>query len=176
MVYARTPYQKGADFGDKTFEQAVGAALGPYVIDNTLATDRLDWYVPGYLVEAKSKRQKLTARWHLLPGVPEEDLFIIDELSVRRAMKHGYEVFFALQDLPGNRLFFVALHELIGLTRVRVNRNTGGGLKGKWIINLAECRQIQSLDEIPDLACKILVETPWKASSCVSPSIEIPEV
>jgi len=172
MVYARRPGQSQADYADTGWEDEIRVVLGEHVIDDSKKNDRLDFWVPGFYLECKEKRQPLTTRWHLLPGVPEENLFVLDELSVRRAMRHGYEVFYAIKDRPTGRTFLAAQHELIGVDRVRVNRNG----KGKWIINLGELRLVDDISRIPELIREILSATPWKRSDCISLGAPVPEV
>lgn len=184
MVYRRpqgTAGRAGSDFfNSDEFESEVGDWLGEYKISHTDATDKLDYWIPGAMVEVKEKRQKLSSRWTVrVAEAPEEDLFVIDELSVRRAMQHFPSAYFLIRDVPGgNRHFLARVDEVCAAERVRFNRTTtkGGSQKGKWLLSLQNFRLLE--DPANELLPAILadqVSTPWKASHCLSRLI-IPEV
>lgn len=180
MGYSRPKGASAADFNAaKEFENEVGTWLGDYKVANLEQSDRLDWWVPGFYIDVKEKRQKLTARWvGLLPGVDETDLFVLDELSVRRAMRHFPHAYFVIRDVPsGGRVFLARIDEVTGAERARLNRvgNTQHA-KGKWVVSLRNFRQLT--DPINQLRPTILhdqVNMPWKSSACLS-LIPIPEV
>jgi hypothetical protein len=172
MAYARPKGASAYDFqAAKEFELEVGSWLGDYKVGDLTATDRLDWWVPGVFIDVKEKRQKLNQRWQLLPGVDEVDLFVVDELSVRRAMAHFPHAYFVIRDVPGgNRIFLARIDEMIGAERARVNRvgNTAHA-KGKWIVSLQNFRQLT--DPAHQLMPTVLddqVKMPWKLSQCLT--------
>lgn len=172
MSYARSGAWKTSDWkNSKQFEAEVGAQLGEFKIDDTGEVDRLDFWIPELYVEVKEKNQKLTSRWQLLPGVPEPNLFVIDELSVRRAARHGYSAYFVMRDRPQDRLFLARVDEIWAAERVRRNREG----KGKWILDLTNFRQLQSLDGLLGLMLADQVSLPWKRSDCISHK-EIPQI
>ena len=111
-----------------------------------------------------------TKRWHRLPGVEEPDLFIIDELTVRRAAEKYPAAFFVLRDRPTSRLFFAPIWELISCERVRVNRDK----KGKWILDIRNFRQILDEHEIPELAPLLLADIGWRLSPAQT-QLEVPQ-
>jgi len=173
--YTRTDAQRAHDFANaRAYEEYVAGRLG--VLNHTRfdAKDDLDVWVPGYFIEIKEKNQPLTDRWHLLDGVPEENLFILDELTVRKALRWYPEVFYLLRDNaadPDNpRLFLAPVWEVIGVERVRVDRST----KGKWILDLTKFRRIIDEADIPTMAHAMLVEQEWKKSPCLGG--EVPQV
>lgn len=171
MPYARP---KGAHAGDfaraREFEEEVGTWLGEYKVGNLDSTERLDWWVPGVYIDVKEKRQKLNRRWHLLPGVPEQDLFVIDELAVRRAMQHFPHAYFVIRDVPGKRIFLARIDELVSAERARLNRTgTTEHRKGKWVIDLKNFRELT--DPARQLLPTVLYDQtsmPWKNSECIS--------
>jgi hypothetical protein len=172
MAYARPSGAPRNDFlNARAFELQVGAWLGDYKVGNLEASDRLDWWVPGVFIDVKEKRQPLGKQWHLLPGVPELDLFVIDELSVRRAAQHFPHAYFVIRDVPGGeRIFLARIDEMFSVERVRVNRvgNTGHA-KGKWIVSLSNFRQLT--DPATQLLPTVLHDQqsmPWKYSHCVT--------
>jgi hypothetical protein len=148
------------------FEERVASQMGVPVHTRFTAKDDLDIWVPGYYLEIKEKRQPLTARWQLLPGVAEEDLFVLDEQTVRRALRHWPNVYFLIRDVPsGGRLFLIAIWELVVNDQfVRRNRVT----KGKWIICLTDYRQLGDIADIHSIAVNELGTFPWKRAECIT--------
>jgi hypothetical protein len=179
MAYARPRGASRSDFQNaRAFELQVGTWLGEFKIGNLDSPDRLDWWVPGPYIDVKEKRLKLGQRWHLLPGVPEVDLFVIDELAVRKAAKHFPHAYFVIRDLPGGeRIFLARVDEMFSVERKRVNRvGSTGHAKGKWIVSLQNFRQLT--DPATQLLPTVLHDQqamPWKYSHCVTQA-EVPEV
>ena len=170
----RTAAQKAADPARaKVFEAEVRRHLGPLVRDLTNATDDLDWWVWGQVaIDAKERHQHVGARWAArAPHVPIEDLFIIDELSLRRACKHWPAAWFLLRDVTGNRLFMAWIVELVAVERVRVHRMG----KGKLLFDLKHFRQIESLNDILTACQEDIGSERWRASNSVG-RIEVPQV
>lgn len=172
--YRRTEGQKHSDLtAAREFEQRVAGALPWYTRDETAAQDRLDFWVPGAYVEVKEKRQPLTVRWQgWRPDVPERELFVMDELTVRRALRHYPEVYFLLRDVPGgDRMFITPLHELVCVERVRANRDR----KGKWLLDLRDFRRLPRLEDLLEFVVADQLALPWKASHCLGAQ-EAPQI
>jgi hypothetical protein len=154
----------------RAFEEEVGTWLGAHKIGNLDSSERLDWWVPGFYLDVKEKRQPLGRRWHLLPAVPEQFLFVIDELSVRRASQHSPHAYFVLRSVPTGQVFLARVDEMFSAERGRVNRvGSTGHAKGKWVIDLRNFRELT--DPVNQLMPTILadqVSMPWKASHCVT--------
>lgn len=165
--YNRPPGAMRHDLANAAeFEERVASQMGVPVHTRFNGKDDLDIWVPGYYIEIKEKRQPLTARWQLLDGVDETDLFVIDEQTIRRALRHWPNVYFLLRDVPsGGRLFLIAIWELVVNPRV-VRRNRVS--KGKWIINLADYRQLGDIADIHSIAVNELGTFPWKRPECVT--------
>ncbi len=179
MGYARPAGASQADFAKaREFELEVGTWLGDFKVDNLSSPDRLDWWVPGFYIDVKEKNQPLTPRWQLLQGVPERDLFIIDELAVRKAMKHFPHAYFVIRDRPGgDRIFLARVDEMTGAERARLNRvGKTQHAKGKWVVNLQNFRMLtHPAEQLRPTILDDQVRMPWKASECLS-LIPIPEV
>lgn len=168
MAYKRPPGAPNADFARaRVFEEQVAAQLGDWTVTRFDAVDDLDIWIPGYYLEVKQKNQPLTARWHLLPGVPEPDLVVLDELGVRRVMEKYPHSYVLIQDVPSDRLFLASAAELATVERARVNRDTGTVKKGKLIYSLRSFRQIPAVAAIPALVMSELTAMPWKQSPCL---------
>lgn len=164
--YRRTAAQRAGDFqAARDWETEVADMFRPgSFLPAFNSTDALDFWFPGVFVELKEKRQSYTQRWHLLPGVAEPDLFIIDELTVKRALSHYPAVLFLIRDVPQGRLFYVPIWELVGVERARVNRVK----KGKWIIDLSNFRTIDDPVAAYETFIREMTEQQWKDSSVAS--------
>lgn len=164
MAYHRTAKQKIGDFAvAREFEEEVARHLPAEQVTMFDHSDALDVWIPGYLLDVKEKRQRLTKRWQLLPGVDEVDLIVLDELGIRRALRHWPAAYFLMRDLPQDRLFLASITEVVCAERVRRQR-VG---KGKWILDLNNFLQVDSLDDVHGLIVADQAATPWKLSGCL---------
>lgn len=156
----------------KAFEQEVAGYLPSHTISRTDSTTDLDFFIPGLYIEVKEKRQALTKRWCLLDGVEERDLFVLDELSLRKALVHAPYSYFVLRDVPGGlRLFLASAMEVAVVRKERRNRIG----KGKLILALNEFRQMESLADIVPVITDDIASLRWKDSACWS-AREVPQV
>lgn len=174
MAYQRTAEQRAHDrAASREFENHVAELMGDWVHTEFESTTKLDIWIPGAYLDIKEKRQPLTARWQLLDRVAERDLFVIDELSVRKALDHWPEAYFLLRDVPGgDRLFLTSIGHLV--TSDRVRRDRAG--KGKWIVNLNNFRPIARVEDVLEVVRSELVSMPWKQSPCLSLSEPVPQI
>ncbi len=181
MTYKRTAAQKAHDFTNaRHYEEHVEAVIGVPVHSRFNAKDDLDLWHPGYFIEIKEKNQPLSARWHIIDGADERNLFVMDELTVRRACKWYPEVFFLLRDnahdskLPKEerqpRLFLAPIWELISVERARLDR----GKKGKWVLDLSSFTRLASEADIPEIAHHMIINQAHKVSHCVAG--DVPQV
>ena len=177
MVLARSQAQKRHDFANaREYEEYVAERLGVTCHTRFNAVDDLDIWVPGFFVEVKEKNQHFGKRWHILSDVIEENLFIVDELTVRKALRWYPEVFYLLRDNVGDptgpRLFLAPIWELIAVERERVDRvGQTGHLKGKWVLDLSKFRRISDEADIPEIALSMLTSQEWKKSECLGGTI-----
>jgi len=168
VTYSRRPGQSNIDLQNaKEFEDEVRRVLPGYVHVRTESTVDLDFYIPPIVVEVKEKRQKLTDRW--LGNKPiEDDLFVLDELTVRKALKHWPYVWFVLKDCPQERIFLASISEVLSADRHRFNRSG----KGKWVIDTSGFSTFP-LEAIMDRIRVDIAMEEWKASCCVVPAPEV---
>jgi hypothetical protein len=111
---------------------------------STASLDRLDYQLlgPGERLcelELKTKRQPYRGWAYLRPELAELDVFILDELALRRVVDAGRYAFLLVRDTPGRRWALWSTAELVLATKVRVSRQlaTSGTSKGKLLIDLA---------------------------------------
>ncbi|HKZ20312.1 MAG TPA: hypothetical protein VJQ57_09395 [Acidimicrobiia bacterium] len=171
MAYARTAAQRTADrLRSKAFEETVGTWLGDFKIAQTASQDKLDYWVPGIFLDVKEKHGSISNRWPLMEGVDERDTFILDELSLRKALAHFPSAYFLLHDIPGGGRFFLArADEVACVERVRVNRTGATGhAKGKLLIPMTAFRQLESpAEELLPALLADQIEMSWKRSECL---------
>jgi len=106
--------------------------------------------IPYFYLEVKEKRQKYDmSNW---PEYTEEtDLFILDDLTVRKCLAYSPKSGIMIRDNLRNAYFFLSVVDLALMPRMRVNRpieRNVATLKGKWLINLNNSLKSESIDEI----------------------------
>ncbi len=174
LNYPRTASWRGSDHKNaREFEEQVGEWIGSFKVSNLESTDRLDWWIPGFLLDVKEKNQPLTNRWPLPEGCASVDAFILDELSIRKAFVKGPSAYFLMRDRPGgDRVFLARIDEVLCADRCRVNR-IGRVAKGKWVLNLKQFRQLNNPAEqlLPEILSD-QVKMPWKQSACLVQTLE----
>ena len=116
---------------------------------------------PGSTSTSK-KRQKLTERWHLLPGVDEEYLVVLDELGTRKLMQHYPYGYFLIGTFPaGNHLFLASAFDLCSVERARVNRWTSSDrAKGKLVFKPCEFRPLAEIGDVYKIVMQDLLDMP----------------
>lgn len=174
-TYARTYAQRTGDFANARFnEELVGSWLPETKEGFLTSTTKMDWVVEGISIDVKEKNQPLSKKWPL-PGCEAEDAFIVDELSIRRAMLHFPRAYFVLHDGPGERWFLARLDEVACGSHITLDRvGPTGVAKGKWVCDLHNFRHIENPEA--DLWNTILedqIAKPWAKSSCLFPSHEL---
>lgn len=118
-------------------------------IDRTDGFDELDFEIiisgVNFHLEVKEKRQRYNlSNWDWEDG--EENLVIIDELSVRKCLRVAPYSGILIQDYTRDRYIFYSV--LIPKKRVnRVIRRAVQGLKGKWLVDARNGIVCTSLDE-----------------------------
>lgn len=166
--YRRPPNTDLADA--REFEQIVRGWLPAWVDDRTTSTSELDFYVPGFYIDVKEKKQRIGDRWPL--PCREEDAFIVDELTIRKGLKHYPNAYFVIQDRPMGRVFVARIDEIAMTEKFRVNR-VG---KGKHIVDLMNFTHL--LDPARDLMTYLVqdqISMPWKRSEILTRR-DIPQV
>ena len=89
-------------------------------------------------LDVKEKIQKYqTANWPKI--MPECEMFILDDLSVRKCLAYAPNSGILIRDNLSSRYYFFSVVDLALMPRTRVNRQINKnqhGQKGKWVINL----------------------------------------
>lgn len=118
----------------------------------TSSTERLDFQLLGpgerlVELELKSKRQPYQGWSCHRPNVPEEDLFILDELALRRIVEAGRYAFLLVNDMPKRRWCLWSAADLVLTSKARVARKLVTDQvrdKGKLLLDLTEQTTISS--------------------------------
>lgn len=165
MTYQRPPGTKQGDFtAARAWEEKVASFLPPYVVTRFTSNDELDIWIPGPYIEVKEKRQVIGDRWLKITSTEERNLFIMDELSLRRCMRQAPHTYLVIHDAPQDRMFVLNALEMACASRVRVNRNG----KGKLLFDLTDFRRLPHLDQLTEFVMADMAALPWKMSSCWS--------
>jgi hypothetical protein len=142
MVYERPKGATRADYAaSRSFMAKVAAALPDW---HAVADDNYNnrYFCDFFAVkpdgiwhlEVKEKRQPLSSRWPLPDGFHTTDqLVVIDEIAVRRAMGLGRWVWFLINDVPGRTIYLAHFLEIVCAERKMVMR----GDRGKWVVPTA---------------------------------------
>lgn len=132
---------------------------------STNAFDRLDFQVLSAAeqlvqLELKAKRQPLSAGWRQLrPEVAPQDLFVLDELALRKIVDAGRYAFLLVRDIPQARWLLWTVGDLLVASRSRharsLDRGSGTHVKGKLLFDLSEAGFATSdLGEALDAVCR----------------------
>ena len=118
------------------------------VRSSTSAFDRLDFQLLGpgdrFLeLEVKAKYQPLSAGWRSMrPDVDPSNLFVLDELALRKILDGGRYAFLLVRDVPCSRWVLWSAGDLVVASRVRCTRRLEKGpvpkMKGKLLLDLSE--------------------------------------
>ena len=147
---------------------------------STNSYDRLDFQLEGpgerlVELEVKAKRQPLSEGWQSLrPDVAPEDLFVLDELALRKIVDGGRYAFLLVRDVPGRRWVLWSSGDLLVAGRARHARRIVKGstptVKGKLLFDLRDAgfRSPHLTPALDALASMIVVMdklwtavTPW---------------
>ena len=112
-------------------------------VDNTTSFKELDFTIllegkAAFYLEVKEKRQVYNLRnWPAF--APEVDLFILDDLTVRKCIGYAPRSGILVRDNLHTRYHFFSVIDLALMPRLRLNRTIQRNveeLKGKWLVNL----------------------------------------
>lgn len=106
--------------------------------------------VPYFYLEVKEKRQRYNMN-HWPAYVDEVNLFILDDLTVRKCLAYAPKSGILVRDNIHNRYTFLPIVDLALMPRLRVNRpihQNAPALKGKWLINLNHGSNAESIEAV----------------------------
>ncbi|MDQ3985966.1 MAG: hypothetical protein M3280_05650 [Actinomycetota bacterium] len=124
--------------------------------NSTSSTDRLDFQVLGpgdrlLEIEFKTKRQSYVGWDRYRSDLSERDLFILDELALRRIVDAGRYAFLLVFDMTTPRWCVWTTPDLVLTSKARVGRKLATGrdqVKGKILVSLTEtATATRSLEE-----------------------------
>lgn len=151
-VRDRRPADWATDLaGRHGLENQFAAALGAHpelvvVRRSTHSLDALDYDVVGpgerlAQVELKAKRQPYQGWAALRPELAERNVFLLDELALRKIIDGGRYAYLVVADLPSRRWWVWSTVELVLASKLRTVRALATGttrLKAKVLLDLAE--------------------------------------
>lgn len=142
----------------KSFEQEIKTYFDQQGIrfsDDSSAYKKLDFTIhdkigqPTFYLDVKEKRQKYNMK-HWFPFAPEADLFVLDDLTVRKCLAHAPQSGVLIRDNIRKRYYFFSVVALALMPRMRVNRPINRNkpeVKGKWLVNLRNGKKSLSLEK-----------------------------
>lgn len=91
----------------------------------------------GFWLDAKEKIQHINIDNWLPTDIPEEGLFIIDELSIRRLLSLGLYSGVLIRTKDPLAYYFFSILDFLFVPKLRANRMASPTeIKGKWMIDL----------------------------------------
>jgi len=155
---------------EQQFRKALQDTGIPFT-DNTTSKVLVDYVVhsqagrPDISVEVKEKRQPINVdNWPGLLGDPD-DLFIVDDLTIRKLLVCGPHAGLVVWDDITRLWYWFDLVSLAHMPRQRYNReHVKGYLKGKWVINFSNGVQCDGLGELLD---ELRIYSDWITSGMV---------
>lgn len=100
-------------------------------------------------LEVKEKQRRYNAK-NWLPFVKESDLFILDDLTVRKCLVHAPRRGILVRDGVNQVYVFLSVMDLALMPKMRVNRairRKRDGVKGKWLLNLQNGARAKSVGD-----------------------------
>jgi hypothetical protein len=161
--------------GRHALESQVEGALrchGAFRIDavSTRAFDALDFQLVAphgrsLELELKAKLQLLSSGWtRLRPDVEPVDLFVLDELAMRKVIDVGRFGFLLLRDVPRDRWALWSAGDLLVTSKVRTSRllrkSATPVVKGKLVLDISEAAYVgatlaEALDALVSLTERV---------------------
>jgi hypothetical protein len=141
---------------------------------STASLERLDYAIVGpgerfAQVELKAKHQSYRGWQSLRPDVLEPNLFILDELALRKIIDAGRYAYLVVADLPSRRWCVWSTLDLVLASKVRTVRDLAAGTgrqKAKLLIDLEEAAaRVQHEDAAADAIARMIesCDQDWRA-------------
>ncbi len=132
------------------------ADRGINYLDNSSSYKELDFTIlhkktkeAAFHLEVKEKGQRYTEEnWPKF--APEIHMFILDDLTIRKCLGRAPESGILIRDNLRSKYFFFSVIDLALMPKKRVNRKIEKkqlGLKGKWLVDLRNGREFQTLND-----------------------------
>lgn len=139
------------------FEQEVKSYLTAHAIpfeDGTKSKSHLDFHLSRQKIffDAKEKSQKFSMRNWSEATIAQEDLFIIDDLAVRKLLFHAPRSFCLVKDSSAepSMYYIYSIVDLMCIPKTRVRRpieRSVKAFKGKWPISLRDGAIFETLGD-----------------------------
>lgn len=120
--------------------------------NNTASYDDIDFVLMlndnKVFVDAKEKKTRYRRGWVEYSNIEEENLFILDELGIKKLFPHFPYFFVVIKDCNFGKYFLYNAFDLLCMERVRLNRKIirrVEQLKGKWLISYKWGKEYSSL-------------------------------
>ncbi len=122
--------------------------------DGTLSHTSLDFHLTrrNIHIDTKEKRQKFSlTNWKETP-MPQEHLFIIDDLAVRKLLLHAPNSFSMIRDssLSPPMHYVYSIVDLLCMPKKRCRRAISKAVstfKGKWLVDLRDAAAFETLED-----------------------------
>jgi hypothetical protein len=101
--------------------------------------------------DAKEKRQVYNMNNWQIENVPQEHLFIIDDLAARKVLGYAPKSGIIIRDNLRKKYFLFTILDLFLMPKKRANRSIRKNIetfKGKWLLDFRNVKMSDSLDEI----------------------------
>lgn len=103
--------------------------------------------------DAKEKRRRYNTKNWPDVGIPEQHLFIVDDLAARKILAIAPNSGMVVRDNTRQSYYLFTVVDLFLMPKVRVNRpihNQKQGLKGKWLVDLRNGQRFNALPPVFD--------------------------
>lgn len=126
-------------------------------LDHTRSHHELDFALPdvGIHLDVKEKLQRFSRTHWPNAAMPQEHLFILDDLAARKMLLHAPKSFCLIKDssLPSPMYYIYSIVDLLCIQKPRVRRpieRTVKAYKGKWLVDLRDAAAFVNLDDAMD--------------------------
>ena len=142
------------------FEQDIKmllAARHEDFVDQTASHTAIDFHLPrrAICIDVKEKRQKFSTRNWAGALPPQEHLFIVDDLAVRKLLLHAPDSFCLIRDSSARSVmhYVYSIVDFLCIPKQRSRRpieRSVRALKGKWLVDLRDAAAFEKLGEALD--------------------------